>query len=259
MTQEVWKAKGDELNRYLRIDTFPLGVNFLKKGNAFPEKTMTPSSMGIKIAVCQATNIARRWGWSIGVTRDDINCIPALIGFGWREPESPDAIVDYLMSMAYFETKDAAIKTLQKMTIMEPKRFEKLYISPLAKTKLDPDAVVIYGNPAQMMRIAQGYIYKKGGVVSSETNLGFTCANEMIWPLKEGKACFIHPGRGERTLGLTQDHEMAFSLPASQVDDLITGLEATHKGGSRYPVQSYLLFEAMQIPQFEELEKRLKP
>jgi len=210
MAQDVWKAKGEQLERYLRMDTFPLGVNLLKKGDAFPEKTATPSSMGIKIAVCQATNIARRWGWSIGVTKDDIKCIPALISFGWREPESPDAVIDYLMSMAYFETKDAAIKTLRKMTIMEPNRFEKLYISPLAKTKLDPDVVVIYGNPAQMMRLAQ-------------------------------------------------DHEMAFSLPASQADDLITGLEATHKGGSRYPVQSYLLFETMHILQLEELEKRLKP
>jgi len=210
MAQDVWKAKGEQLERYLRMDTFPLGVNLLKKGDAFPEKTATPSSMGIKIAVCQATNIARRGGWSIGVTKDDIKCIPALISFGWREPESPDAVIDYLMSMAYFETKDAAIKTLRKMTIMEPNRFEKLYISPLAKTKLDPDVVVIYGNPAQMMRLAQ-------------------------------------------------DHEMAFSLPASQADDLITGLEATHKGGSRYPVQSYLLFETMHILQLEELEKRLKP
>lgn len=259
MIQDLWRAKGEQLDRYLRIDTFPLGVNFLKKGDAFPEKTATPSSRGIKIAICQATNIARRWGWTIGVTKDDINCIPALIGFGWREPESPDAIVDYLMSMAYFQTKDAAIKTLQKMIMMEPNRFEKLYISPLATTNLDPDVVVIYGNPAQMMRLAQGYIYTRGGVVASETNLGFTCTNEMIWPLKQGKACFIHPGRGERVIGLTQDYEMAFSLPASQIDDLIAGLEATHKRGSRYPVQSYLLFETMPILQFEELEKRLKP
>ncbi|MCD6570845.1 MAG: hypothetical protein J7L53_09110 [Deltaproteobacteria bacterium] len=60
-------------------------------------------------------------------------------------------------------------------------------------------------------------------------------------------------------LGIIQDHEMAFSLPASQVDDLIAGFEATHRGGTRYPVQSYLLFEPMQLPQFKKLEKHLKP
>jgi uncharacterized protein (DUF169 family) len=195
----------------------------------------------------------------MGIEKDDINCIPALIGFGWRQPENTDVVVDFLMSMGYFETKEDALKTLRKMTIMEPGRFEWLYISPLSRTKLEPDVVVIYGNPAQMMRLAQGYIYKRGGVVTSETTLGFTCASEMIWPFKEGKACLIHPGRGERVLGLTQDHEMAFSLPASEVDDLIVGLEVTHKGGTRYPVQSYLLFQPMQIPQFKELEKYLKP
>jgi len=31
MTQDVWKAKGDQLDRYLRMDTFPLGVNFLRQ------------------------------------------------------------------------------------------------------------------------------------------------------------------------------------------------------------------------------------
>ena len=259
MAQDVWKAKEEQLDRYLRLDTFPLGVKFLKKGDAFPEKTTTPSSMGIKIALCQATSLARRWKWSMGIEKGDINCIPALVGFGWRQPENIDVMLVFLMSMGYFETKEAALKTMEKMPTMEPGRFERLYISPLSRMKLDPDVVVIYGNPAQMMRLAQGYIYKRGGVVTSETNLGFTCANEMIWPLKEGKACFIHPGRGERVLGLTQDHEMAFSLPASQLDDLIVGLEVTHKGGTRYPAQSYLLFQPMQLPQFQELEKHLKP
>ena len=259
MSQDEWKAREGQLQRYLRLDTFPVGVNFLKKGEPFPEMTTTPASMGIKIAPCQATTIARRWEWAMGVGKDDVSCIPALVGFGWREVENPQALVDFLMSMGYFETPEAAIKTMEKMTIMEPGRFEKLYIAPLSRTKLEPDVVVIYGNPAQMMRLAQGYIYKRGGAVTAETTLGFSCASEMLVPLKEEKACLVHPGRGERVLGLAQDHEMAFALPASQVDDLITGLEATHKSGTRYPVQSYLLFEPMTLPQFTELEKHLKP
>lgn len=130
MAQDVWKAKEEQLDRYLRLDTFPLGVKFLKKGDAFPEKTTTPSSMGIKIALCQATNLARRWKWSMGIEKGDINCIPALVGFGWRQLENIDAMLDFLMSMGYFETKEAAKKTMEKMTIMEPGRFERLYISP---------------------------------------------------------------------------------------------------------------------------------
>lgn len=259
MSQDEWKAREEQLQRYLRLDTFPVGVNFLKKGEAFPEMTTTPASMGIKIAPCQATTIARRWEWAMGVEKDDVNCIPALVGFGWREVDSPRALVDFLMSMGYFETEDGAINTMGKMPIMEPGKFEKLYIAPLSRTKLEPDVVVIYGNPAQMMRLVQGYIYKRGGAVTSETTLGFTCASEMIAPFNQKKACLVHPGRGERVLGLTQDHEMAFALPASQVDDVLAGLETTHKGGTRYPVQSYLLFEPMQLPQFKELEKHLKP
>ena len=47
----------------------------------------------------------------------------------------------------------------------------------------------------------------------------------------------IVPCTGDRIFGQVQDHEVAFSTPFSLLDDIISGLEATHKAGAaRYPV-----------------------
>jgi len=258
MNSYDWKSVETGLNRFLHLSTYPLGIKFLDEQESLPERTRKPSDLGIKVAVCQAATIARRWGWSLGLTCDDIGCVPALMGFGCKSLDSVGPLIEFFMGLSYFETEEAAMKTIEKFKTLGPGSWDKMYISPLSKTALDPEVILIYGDPAQMSRLAQGYIYRYGGVVTSETNLGFSCTNEMIWPLKENRAFLVHPGRGERVVGLCQDHEMAFTIPASQMDGLLKGLEATHKGGTRYPIQSYALFEAIKLPQFQELEKKFK-
>jgi len=253
-----WKDVEKRLNSLLHINTYPLGIRFLGKDEDFPKKTRRPKDFGIKVAVCQAETLSRRWGWAVGLTCDDIGCVPAMLGFGCKSLDGIDPLIDFFMSMSYFETRDAAIKTIERFKTMDMGSWDKMYISPLGRSALDPEVIVIYGDPAQMSRLAQGYIYRYGGVVTSETNLGFSCTNEIIWPLKESRAYLVHPGRGERVVGLCQDHEMAFSMPASQVDGLLAGLEATHRAGTRYPIQSYAMYEAIKLPQFQELENKFK-
>lgn len=43
---------------------------------------------------------------------------------------------------------------------------EGLVISPLTRTQVAPDVVLVYCLPAQAMRWIQGYVYMEGGVLS---------------------------------------------------------------------------------------------
>ena len=54
---------------------------------------------------------------------------------------------------------------------------------------------------------------------------------------------------------MTQDYEMAFMFPPSQVDTLLDGLAKTHKAGVRYPITSYFNFEAAFPPSYQEQMK----
>ena len=80
-----WKDLDDNLNKYLRLATFPVAlklledqselnqIKFLKK----PEK---------KIALCQAFSYARNYGWTMGCTSEDNLCPLADIALGFEEP-----------------------------------------------------------------------------------------------------------------------------------------------------------------------------
>ena len=55
-----------------------------------------------------------------------------------------------------------------------------------------------------------------------------------------------------------QDHEVAFSTPFALLDDIVAGLEATHKAGAaRYPVTNWMNYTGGFPPSYEAYRKRL--
>ena len=58
--------------------------------------------------------------------------------------------------------------------------------------------------------------------------------------------------------GQVQDHEVAFSLSFAQLEDVIEGLEATHKAGAaRYPVTNWMNYTGSFPPSYEQYRQRL--
>jgi hypothetical protein len=56
----------------------------------------------------------------------------------------------------------------------------------------------------------------------------------------------ILAGAGDRYFALTQDHELAFTIPFSKVEGTIKGLEKGHKSGlHRYPTPSSLRLDGV--------------
>ncbi len=78
----------DLIRNSLRLKTFPVAVKFLKDNKDFPEKTRRPSvALGKRVAICQAVTMARVYGWTVGLTKEDILCVPAAIAFGFSAKE----------------------------------------------------------------------------------------------------------------------------------------------------------------------------
>ncbi|MDA8123450.1 MAG: DUF169 domain-containing protein, partial [Deltaproteobacteria bacterium] len=60
------------LEKHLRVNTFPLGIKSLKKGEPLPERVKVPvKHLGVKMAICQAFSVARRYGWAMALSGDD--------------------------------------------------------------------------------------------------------------------------------------------------------------------------------------------
>jgi len=246
-----------KLDRLIRPQSFPIGIKILPESQALPEKATRPARYNIQISLCQWTTVARRWGRVVGVLAEDVNCSPCLAGLGLKKMQDRSVLSDYFLEMGYFDTKELAERAMEALDPLPPGALAGVAMFPLDQAQMDPDLIVIYGTPAQMARLAAGYVYHTGELIASNTTgFGLSCLS-LVKPFWTGKAAFVHPGRGERILAGTDETEMLFTFPAANLAALVDGLEKTHKKGSRYPIQSYMLYEPPQIPSVKALADKL--
>ena len=80
------------LMELLRLQTDPVAVKLLSPGEEFPKRVHRPTRLlRHRITICQGITVARRYGWRIGLLKDDVCCAAALIAYGWVEQEpSPE-------------------------------------------------------------------------------------------------------------------------------------------------------------------------
>lgn len=236
--------------------SFPIGIKILRREDSFPNGVVRPSKFGIKVALCQWTNLARRWGWIVGAMGEDINCTPCLAGFGFKKLKDESDFAQFIMDMGYLDSLDSALAITKQMELLKPGEVKGIVAFPLAKAPVNPDLLVIYGTPAQMTRLAYAYAHSHSRIIHSKTTFGLSCVSNVM-PFWKQEPALVHPGRGERMLAGTDDSEMLFSTPVSHLEALVNGLEETHKKGLRYPIQGYVLYEPPLIPPMKAFKEKL--
>lgn len=255
MDQKSRQEAAEFISNDLRLKTLPLAAKFLKDA-AFPEKTRRPAStLGKRITICQAVTIARVYGWTVGLTKEDLICVPAMITFGLTRASDQRTTLGKLMCDAsLLKDQNAARQEPICMTFLERGEFEALLLAPLGGSDFEPDTIVIYGNPAQVMRMIQGWVYHEGKRISGNFGGKIECSEYLIAPFKTAAPRVVIPGNGDRIFSMTQDDELVFALPGNGLELLVQGLkEAGKKIGARYPVTFYQNFQ----PEFPKLYKKL--
>jgi uncharacterized protein (DUF169 family) len=226
----------EALSRYVRPDTFPVAIRMIKPGEALPEGVKIPSkSMGEQWIVCQSIGVARRYGWGIAVGKDDVICPISAIAFGFRKPN--DEYLNGCVSLGmYCKDESAASNTEANTWRFEPGTYDYVCVMPLNRTTFEPHVVAVYANSAQVMRLVHAALYKRGGRVVSTTAGRLDCSEIVIQTLSTNEPKVILPCNGDRVFGMAQDHEMVFAFPWTYAQEIIEGLEGTHKAGTRFPI-----------------------
>ncbi len=232
----------DALAQHVRPGSFPVAVRMVKSGEPLPERVKHPfKDLKIKMATCQAIAMARRYGWAVAIGEEDISCPLTAVVFGFRR-----ATEFYLKGQAcagmYTETEEAGMRSEEQVEKFSFGEYQYILVAPLHRTAFEPEVIVIYANPAQVVRLLTAALWKSGGRLTSGFGGRIDCAEEIIVPLRSGKCEVILPCFGDRIFAQTQDHEMAFSIPVNRVEEIIEGLAGTHKGGVRYPIPAFLRY-----------------
>lgn len=249
-----FKAATVQLKEALRLKTEPFGVAFLKDAAALPEKTRRPSQVfGKKVTICQGVTMARIYGWPVGLTRDDIICIPGAFAFGFVPAvDALTEIAQLFCEVGFHKELGPALKDVESLPRLQPGEIEALYLCPLDRLALTPEVIVVYGNPAQLMRLIQAANFSFGERITSDFTGKIECSAYLVAPYRSGQMRVAIPGMGDRIFSMTQDDEMVFSFPTQFLEGLLLGLkEAARQIGARYPITVYQNFTPDFPPQYQ--------
>ncbi|MDR1945741.1 MAG: DUF169 domain-containing protein [Desulfovibrio sp.] len=245
------------INEYLRVATFPVAVKLLKK--ALPVKVKTARRLyKHRLAVCQGISLVRRTGRTIGFEKKDHDCPVSHVLFGFIE--EPDIYKEgFLVAPLYTKDLEAGKNTATKEARLPCGTFDNLILSPLHKADFEPDVLIIYGNPAQMVRLVQGALYLEGGTVTSSFMGRGACGSSIAFPYKNKQVNVVLPGGGERVFGMTCDDEMCFAIPKEKIVSVLEGVKATHDGGvARMPTPFFgVSADPVFPPSYKELEDHI--
>ncbi len=256
MSATNFSVMAEALRNDLRLKTLPLAVKFLKSKSELPEKTRQPSiALGKRVAICQGVTMARNYGWTVGLTKEDVICVPAAIVFGFSEsPDPPASLAGLFCEINFSQNEDLARRETSSMSRFENGEIEAILLAPLERASFEPDTILVYGNSAQIMRLTQAWSYLSGERVAGHFGGKVECDEYLISPFKTGAPRVVIPGNGERIFAGTQDDEIAFAVPARFLKELAAALKEAGKGvGARYPVTPYQNFQ----PEFPKAHKEM--
>ncbi len=232
------KEVAKQFEYYLRLRTFPVALKLyesVKEMERIP-KIIKPPWKG---TLCQLVTVARTYGWTIGVTETEFisHYCPSMLGL-CPAPES--AMDGTLMHEVWFETQEDARKHQKAIRRIPPGKFKAMAMAPLFLDRIEqPDMVIVYGTPAQMIRLIAGIQWNDYERLQFFSVGESACSDFIGECYLSQKPSLTIPCFGERRYGHVQEEELVIALPIPQIDKILKGLERTQKSGIRYPIPYY--------------------
>src|SRR3712207_3834452 len=98
------KELQDVLQEYIRPQHLPLAIKMAQSADDISLRLRHPAKdMGFQSAICQGISMARRYGWAVALTKDDLSCPLAKVVFGF-EPEIPYYTEGFACAEMYTES-----------------------------------------------------------------------------------------------------------------------------------------------------------
>ena len=235
MNLEAYHQAGADLARRLRLPTGPVAVKYIKTEDEIPEGAFRPSALGQKWSLCQAFTYARRWGWHSAMTEKDNFCLPASAMHQWVDVSAEDFIESQVQQGWHRDRTSEQNRYAFFMKIFEGNSGRELlnrtrqYIgfacSPLAKTLVEPDTILIYGDGTHITHLIHAltfdYTYP---IISSFEGFGESCTKGGLIPFVTGRPQVVIPGMGDRSFAGIHDHEIGIGFPAPMLDIVLENL-----------------------------------
>jgi uncharacterized protein (DUF169 family) len=233
MAKIDWAGLSDKMDRLLRLKASPVAYKRLEKVQEL-DKIAGVMRLDRHASFCQVPAMVRTMGLTIGATRDNFGDRCARIN--GLAPTTAKEVAWEAESFAtsWFANIEEARKQMAVYPTVPPG--EAVVLAPLAAGKFEPEVILIYGNPAQMMLLMNGLQFKDYERFHFFFIGEGSCADGLAQCYTTGKPALAIPCMGERAFGAVTEDEMVMALPPGMMAKAVEGLEALKARGVGYPI-----------------------
>lgn len=230
-----WSEYAGILETSLRLRTRPIAYKRFEKAGDL-DKISRMQRMDRPFTFCQLPTLVRRGqGVTIGVTRgDQINPRCARIhGLALTTEKQLAGEIVYFKD-TYFTTEEEARRQMASYPLIPPG--EAIVLAPLASVQFEPDVILVYATPAQMMVLLCSLQVRDFERFHFFFIGEGSCADSLAQCYVTGKPALSLPCYGERSFGAVEDDELLLAIPPTMKEKTIDGLATLEKRRRGYPI-----------------------
>jgi len=239
MDLETLHDYGEELEKRLRLRTFPLAIRLLRKEEDLPAEAHRPlRDYGHHLTLCQSYQISRRDGATIAMLKEDNWCFEPVVGYGL------EAAPEYFMQ-GYNRfpddvgTIEAGATYAAEFPRLETGRYSGIVSAPLAKASFEPDVILLYCDPEQLSLLLLAREYQHGRNLKCSLSSHAACVYAVVPAISDGTCQVALPCRGDHYGAMAGYDEMIFSIPKGKAEGIMIGLRQVERNRSGWLPKAY--------------------
>jgi len=235
MKLSVFHEYGEELERRVRLRSFPLALKLLEKEEDIPEGAQRPlRDFGYHLSLCQSYQLSRREGMTIAMLAEDMWCFEPVVAYGLREP--PEYFLEgHNRFPRDVKTLEAGAHYAHQLPKLEVGRYVGVVSAPLKTANFEPDLVTIYCDGVQLGLLLLAREWKEGYDLKCALSSHAACVYAVVPAIQSGECQVAVPCRGDHYLAMAANDEMIFTVPRGKLEDLMAGLRHVETTGSKLP------------------------
>ena len=148
-TTRDWEQPIRRMERLMRLKSFPVAFKMLEDKKRLSDIPYVRRVKN-KSTLCQMINLVRNFDWTVGADLDDFmsDVCSSIIGLS----DTPDYMKDgTFRSIVWTKSRADAKKYEAAIPRLPVGQYEAVAMAPLVYNPFDPDIILIYANPAQMI------------------------------------------------------------------------------------------------------------
>lgn len=232
--QNDWEKISKRLERLMRLKSFPVAFKMLEKKEDLNEISFLRRAEH-KVTLCQLISFARSFDRTMGADVDDFispEC-SSILGL----THIPEVFRDGTSrSIVWTNTKESGKKYEESIVRLPLGKYEAVAMGPLVYGPFEPDIVLVYANPAQMMLLINSLQYEDYEVMQFYCVGESSCSDAVSRCYLTSRPSLTIPCYGERCFGHAQDEDLVMAIPAEMMEKALRGMEALYNKGIRYPI-----------------------